>query len=101
MLYRSIKTKIMKKLLLIAFLLASVSAFSQVKIELPVTVNGIPAVFTANYPKTAVNVDSTVWRLINKDTTILNYKFKDTTILRITYKDTIITLPPVTNDNKL
>lgn len=85
----------MKKLfyLLIFFLLASICQ-AQVKIEIPVLINSTPLVFTANYPKTIINLDSTIWHY--KDTIILNYKYKDTTILRITYKDTVITQPPAT-----
>jgi hypothetical protein len=94
----------MKKLISIAFLLASVSTFSQVKIELPVTVNGIKTTLFANYPKTVVNVDSTVYWYVYKDTTVLNYKYKDTIVYRYAYKDstlynyivkdTLITQPP-------
>jgi hypothetical protein len=95
----------MKKLLylLTFFLLASICQ-AQVKIEIPVTINGTQSAFAVNYPKNIVNVDSIIWHyrdsvklnITTKDTTVLNYKYKDTTILRITYKDTVITQPPAT-----
>jgi hypothetical protein len=99
----------MKKLLLITFLLASVSAFSQVKIEFPVLINGGQSILTLGFPQNIVNIDSTIWHykdsvklnITFKDTTVLNYKYKDTTILRITYKDTVITQPPATSTKVL
>jgi hypothetical protein len=88
----------MKKLITFLLLLLSVTCFSQVKIEMPVLVNGNQTMFTVFYPKTIVNIDTTVYRFNYKDTTVFRYSYKDTTITRINYKDTCFTAGPVVTE---
>lgn len=81
----------MKNLLTYLFLLISFSCFSQVKIEIPATVNGVQTTFAVSYPKSIVNIDTLVYRYGYKDTLILRYAYRDTTVIRTSYKDTIVT----------